>query len=209
MKILQFFFLFALSFSLLTGCEKEKFAPVDNVTGDDELVARAHKGKKTKVYTAYLDMLNMSGASATVTVAENPDGSLTVTVEGSGLEPNVIHPQHIHGFADNTRPSVCPDASADTNDDGIIDLGEGAPFYGGVLLSLTYEDGSWPMADADGKLMYERTFTAEDVSELKVLQNREIVLHGATVEDTFWATLPVACGSLSTPDIYPVGASGR
>ncbi|PHN01008.1 hypothetical protein [Flavilitoribacter nigricans] len=209
MKTLRILLLFAVSFSLMTACEKEKFTPADDASGDAELVTRAHKGPKTKIYTAELGMLNMSGAMATVTVADNPDGSLTVMVEASGLEANMVHPQHIHGFADNTRPAVCPDESADTNEDGIIDLGEGVPFYGGVLLSLTDEEGNFPMADENGDLMYERTFSAEMVSSLKVLQNREIVLHGGTVMDEYWPTLPVACGSLGTPDIYPVGASGR
>lgn len=207
MRTLQLLFLFVLSFSLFTACDKEEFAPSDS--GDIELDTRAHKGKKTKTYTATLGDLNSSGVSAVVMVSENPDGTLTVSVEAAGLEPNMPHAQHIHGFDSNTRPSTCPDETADTDGDGLVELAEGAPFYGGVLLTLSMENGMAPMSDADGNLSYMRTFSAEEASGLKVLQNREIVMHGATVEAEYWALLPVACGSLSTADIYPVGASGR
>ena len=118
-----------------------------------------------------------------------------------------MHPQHIHGFTENKGNSNCPTPAADTNGDGLVGLVEGLPSYGGVLLELYVPIDEFPVADANGELTYERTFTLGETefpeegeliseSDLSPLQNRTIVLHGMTVNGEYIATLPVACGQI-------------
>lgn len=147
-------------------------------------------------YTATLGSLNNSGAigNASVTV----DGNiLTVVINASGMVANQPHPQHIHGLEDGSN-GICPPSTADTDDDGIITVAEGAPFYGAILLPL--ED--FPMADADGNVSYTKTFTlgengAPTAEELGTIENRVIVLHGLNNSGKYVATIPVACGQLA------------
>lgn len=145
----------------------------------------------TKEYRAVLSSLNNSGASGIATLMLDGD-KLTVTIEAMGLEANKVHPQHIHGFVENNRNSTCPTMAADTNGDGLVDLIEGLPSYGPVILNLT----PTPTADASGRVMYTQTFTIS--KDLLPLQNRAIVLHGLTVDGTYWPTLPVACGQIKS-----------
>lgn len=108
-----------------------------------------------EVYTAALTSLNDSGASGTATVLLDLTGeTLEVNIQATGLVPNQPHPQHIHGTEDASVNGTCPPAEADTDDDGIITVPEGAPFYGGILLPL--ED--FPMTDADGNINFSKTF---------------------------------------------------
>ncbi|WP_296622194.1 hypothetical protein, partial [Marivirga sp.] len=114
---------------------------------------------------------------------------LTVTIQASGLEPDMLHPQHIHGFTANNANATCPPMSADSDGDGLIELGEGLPFYGPVLLPLM----PFPMAE-NGTIDYTETFTVE--GDVLPIQNNSIVLHGMTVDGLYVATLPVACGAI-------------
>jgi hypothetical protein len=135
---------------------------------------------------------------------------VTVDIHATGLAPNLPHAMHIHGVLGD--PNACPPPSADTDNDGLTSLAEGAPFYGPIQVSLTTSGDTSPdsalvlsrfaVADANGNLDYHRTFTipkeiAQDLTQLHV------VLHGAdlnangTYDDLFEATLPVACGTLS------------
>ncbi len=134
--------------------------------------------------------LNGSGVSGTATLTLMGD-ELTVHIQASGLEPGMVHPQHIHGFMENNKNSVCPPMSADTDGDGLIELGEGLPFYGPVILPLE----PFPTAP-DGTIDYTRTFNVADYMHLLPLQNNVIVLHGMTVDGEYIATLPVACGMI-------------
>lgn len=173
------------------------------ITLDAEKKAEA---AKTKMYTVDFTALNGSGVSGTAELTLSGD-QLTVKVNATGLEPNMVHPQHIHGFIGNKANSTCPTAAADTNGDGLVDLVEGLPSYGPVLLELYVPIDEFPVADANGVLNYERTFTLGETefteegeliteSALSPLQNRTIVLHGMTVDGDYIATLPVACGQI-------------
>ncbi|MCH4823392.1 hypothetical protein ML462_09415 [Gramella lutea] len=147
-------------------------------------------------YTAQLGSLNDSGVSGTATVSLQGD-EITVNIMAQGMTPEMTHPQHIHGLSDANANATCPPATADEDEDGIITIPEGAPFYGEVLLPL--ED--FPMADAEGNISYEQTFmlgengmpTAEELADL---ENRVIVLHGIDNEGEYVATIPAACGEL-------------
>jgi len=151
--------------------------------------------ENTMSYTAQLGSINDSGASGTATVSVQGD-MLTVNVIAQGMVPNQAHPQHIHGLM-NGEEGTCPPASADTDEDGIITIPEGAPFYGDVLLPLA----DFPMADENGNISYEKTFMLGEndnptAQELDDLEDRVIVLHGLNNNDEYVATIPVACGEL-------------
>ncbi len=136
--------------------------------------------------------------------------NVTVSIHASGLTPLLPHAMHIHGVLGD--PNVCPPASADTSGDGLISLEEGAPFYGPIQVSFTTSGDTspssglalerFPVADAQGNLDYQRTFTIPK-SVAKDLTQLHIVLHGldlnnsGTYDTLFEAVLPVACGTIS------------
>lgn len=188
-------FLFLTSILFAVGCSAPD-ADEEAITGLEGNLQAAHKdvnsAAKAKVYTADLSSLNDSGVEGTAELVLMGN-ELTVTINATGLVPNMLHPQHIHGFMENNRNSTCPPASADSNGDGLVDLVEGLPFYGPVLLSLT----PFPLAE-DGTITFVQTYDVS-ASEFSVtpLQNRAIVLHGLYVDGEYVPTLPVACGQIS------------
>lgn len=162
--------------------------------------------------------------SASADGGSNVTGWAKLTVDGTqvhvnlhlrGLSPNLPHAMHIHGILGDSN--VCPPASADTNGDGLISLEEGAPFYGPIDASFT-ESGDtsaasglalerFPVADANGNIDYNRTFTIPQ-NVIDSMGALHIVVHGLDRDgdatgpvggyDTlFEAVLPVACGTIS------------
>ena len=138
-----------------------------------------------------LNELNGSGANANATITGNDDGSLSVSIDGTGFTPSMPHAQHIHGAA--TGDFFCPPASADKNGDGQVATEEGLPQYGDVMVSLTTKgDASadsglaldrFPVADANGNLSYNRTIPASNIPEgiAENIENLHIVQHGLDV----------------------------
>lgn len=179
-----------------TGCQVnedlEPAAKSSNGLNDADGIDSQRHGKAFE-YTAELYGLNNSGVSGTAWLTMYRNGDLTVHISATGLEADMLHVQHIHGFDTNNGNSICPPDTADTDGDGLISVGEGAPFYGGVLLSLA----EFPTADSDGNIDYMASF--ETTGDLRPLQNRSIVLHGLTVEGEYIASLPVACGQIGAP----------
>ncbi len=164
------------------------------------------------IYYSGLSSLNNSGVSGFASLI-HMDNKLTVKIWADGLTPNMVHPQHIHGLESDAN-ATCPPApgsaefmAADTNGDGVIDLVEGLPFYGPVLLELYEPIDEFPVANADGEIHFERTFTlgvtefeeegmVPTWEELAPLVNRTIVLHGMFFQGEYDASLPVACGQI-------------
>jgi hypothetical protein len=140
-----------------------------------------------------LDEQNGSGAAATATLTAHDDGSLHVSIEGSGFTPSMPHAQHIHGAAHGGKEFFCPTSSADKNGDGQVATEEAVAQYGGVVVSLTTKGDvsaksglaleRFPVADAEGNLDYERTIPAAQVPDGLVhnLQHSHIVQHGLDV----------------------------
>lgn len=154
-------------------------------------VASAHEGARH--FIANLAELNGSGATGTAHITLSDD-QLTVRIEAWGLAAGQTHAQHIHGFAEPSN-RTCPPPGADADGDGLVSVGEGVPFYGGVLRPLT----PFPTAAADETVTYEMTFSGSDLDALRplnTLQNRAIVLHGMNVDGTYVPSLPVACGQI-------------
>ena len=162
------------------------------------------------------DMVADHGSNVTGTASLKVDGTqVHVNIHIRGLTPNLPHAMHIHGILGD--PNSCPPASADTSGDGLVSLEEGAPFYGPIDTSFTTSGDTspasglalerFPVADENGNLNYNRTFTIpQDV--LDSLGSLHLVVHGLALDgnssgpvggyDTlFEAVLPVACGTIS------------
>ena len=133
-----------------------------------------------KHFTTTLSQLNASGVSGSGTLLLNSN-KLQVNLTLSGLEAGKDHAVAIRGLSSGN--ASCPTASADTNNDGMISLSEGQPVFGDVLLALD-------QAAQSGSAL---TIS----SSLQPLQSRTIVVLGKTVNGTYDATLPVACGTIA------------
>lgn len=146
------------------------------------------------VYVAQLDPLNNSGVHGTAFFVLQGRVLWSFTT-ASGLTLDQVHMQHIHGFASGAN-ATCPPLSADTDDDGIISLVEGLPFYGPVLVPLT----PYPTASSAGMFVYAHVFRGMQLKPLRLgsvgLTHRVVVVHGMMVNGTYDMTVPVACGEI-------------
>ena len=171
-----------------------------------------------------LQELNDSGVSGSFSleyldvdgnpVAETSDevAQLRVRIGASGLEAGQTHAQHIHGLSDdegNAIDSTVPPATAADDDpdgdDSLLEIGEGAPFYGPVILPLQ----PFPaLADGETSFQFEQTFDLSDdtifagdftAEDLAPLHDRVIVLHGLTVGGQYNPSLPVAAAEIAVP----------
>ena len=187
---------------------------------------------KVATYTYDLDEVadNAPGdVDGTVRLTALPNGKIQVKVQATGLAPNLAHAQHIHSpeDGDDLARGECPTIEADGNldrpVDGLIDTVEGVPAYGSVRQSLTTSGGTggadalaldrFPVADAEGNLEYERTFTPTDERVWSQLGDVEVVVHGIDLNGNgaydfdagpsslspaapLEATIPVLCGGV-------------
>jgi hypothetical protein len=161
-----------------------------------------------------------SQAWGSTRIASLPNGKVQVKVEAWGLAPGVPHAMHLHGFTDQADMG-CP-GPAQAGDDGLVNVLEGAPFYGGILASLTTSGDTtaasalaldrFPVADASGYLSYSRTFVNGTAWENA--DTAQVVVHGIdlngngaydfeagpselTAAAPLEATLPVLCGGIA------------
>jgi len=160
--------------------------------------ASASQGKGAQVQVVDLDALNGSGVDGRAVLVLRGD-QLRVQITARGLEAGALHPQHIHGLMGSDEAVCPPPAAADDlaglpeeaeDPDQFISVEEGAPFYGPILLPLT----PFPTAGTSGVTTYTQTFEVD--GDLLDLSDEVIVLHGMTVDGTYVATLPVACGAI-------------
>lgn len=148
-------------------------------------------------------------------------GSFDAAIEALGAQPGMIHPQHVHA-ADR-----CPSSADDVNHDGYVDVIEGLPDYGPILIPLdshleTQAGGTFPTAfGPKGQLSYHATadFAAmladlnapdPDPTDAVVklngqplaLETRHVVIHGvdpATPLPATVASLPGVPAYLTLP----------
>lgn len=148
------------------------------------------------LYHVSLTTLNNSGVTGMATLSLD-NNMLMVHIIASGLMPNMMHMQHIHGTFDSAnKPSqaVLPTLAAnDTNGDGVISVGEGAAAYGDILIDLSSPPGGGmndfptaPTGKIDFTQIYDltnsTTFNAPyGKNDVFPLTFREIVLHGLDV----------------------------
>lgn len=178
--------------------------------GDDD-GPRTTLGQET--YRANLVQLNGTGVSGTATFSiDRVADTFTATITASGVAPGALHPQHIHSS------TTCPGPAADTNGDGFIDVIEGVPSYGPILIPLDTDlsaqaGGDFPVGSGAGTVSYSQTTSLSamladlnqpdpDPSDAVIkldgaplnLDGRHVVLHGI---DTATA-LPGTVASLGT-----------
>jgi hypothetical protein len=154
-------------------------------------------------YVDHTTPLNNSGVYGTFHLTYNSTAdTLYVSEYATGLEPNEIHVQHIHGLVGSDASSTHVATSAnDTNHDGYVDLAEGQTSYGPILLDLSNPPGGalsdFPTAP-NGTINFSETYNLKDSSlfspytagDLFPLTNREIVIHGITVNANYHSGNP-------------------
>jgi hypothetical protein len=133
-------------------------------------------------FTVTFGQLNSSSVSGTGSLTLK-GGRLQVRLALTGLEAGQTHHVAIRGLASGS--ASCPTAAADTNHDGTITLSEGQPFFGAVLLEL------------DPSVLSSMGLSMTVQSSVSPLQTRTIVVLGKTVNGSYDATLPVACGTIA------------
>ncbi|MGW7436941.1 hypothetical protein [Streptomyces sp. NPDC054849] len=143
-----------------------------------------------KAYQIDLAQLNESGSRGTVML--NLKGNqLTVQIESEGMVPGQPSAQHLHGSTKG-HDFHCPDASDDTNRDGILNNTEATVDYGDINISLTTSGDTkaasglavdrMPVADKQGKISYERTIAVgQDVVDH--IKDLHVVQHGIDRND--------------------------
>ncbi len=149
----------------------------------------SRKSLSVREYNANLSALNTSGVGGSVHLLLKGD-QLTVVGNLNGLEPAKEHGVHVNGLASGN--ATCPAASADTNHDGVISYAEGAPFFGSALLDVTPN----VLIGLNGHVAFVGHFSV-DLSKLMPLESRTIVVQGKTVNGSYDATVPVACGQIT------------
>ncbi len=117
-------------------------------------------------YEGSLNELNASGGSGDAYLEVSEDGeSLEVTVNATGLNLDGPHAMHIHGVldGDEIQASACPTMDDDANGDGVLDVAEGVPLYGGIQVSLTTEGDTSP----DSALAVDRYPVGTDIEYMR------------------------------------------
>lgn len=179
-------------------------------------------GAQAASFKADVGTLNSSGVTGTVLLDLSDDEkTLTVTTTATGLEPNKPHVQHIHGLFSGgaVANSILPTLADDLDGDGFIEVAEGLPAYGPIILPLA------TITTADGNASVTTTFDLTDptifesnpvtgiaftAADLMPLSFREIVIHGLSVPagvgagtpnevdgtGGYLAVLPVAAGEI-------------
>lgn len=174
--------------------------------------------KADEVYFGGFTPLNGSGveAFAFVTVDYGKKGKdddlLTVRIQAEGLDEGV-HLQHMHGF-ETGQDAVTPNKRDDKDDDGFVELLEGLPDYGGILLNLDDEDGGFPVTSGrNGSFVFEQTYhlqgddepheahAGDSVTTFRNLDLNHLVIHGMKVPGGAGKGTPGEVG-----DIEPEGS---
>jgi hypothetical protein len=138
---------------------------------------------------------NGSGASGTVSLTALDNGGLKVVVRSEGLVPSQHHAQHLHGAVGGKHFACATVDKNDTDGDGVLTNEEAGGEYGGVFMPLTTsgsakpQDGlnpdRMPVADSEGRINYERTFSADMIPDgvLEHLSSLHVVQHGIDVNN--------------------------
>ncbi|MFJ6479409.1 MULTISPECIES: hypothetical protein [unclassified Streptomyces] len=138
-----------------------------------------------KAYQIDLAQLNNSGSSGTVMLTLKGN-QLTVQIESKGMVPGQPSAQHLHGSTKG-HDFHCPDATDDTDRDGVLSNTEATHDYGDINISLTTGGDTkptsgldvlrMPVADAQGTIRYKRTIeVGQDV--VTHIKDLHVVQHG-------------------------------
>lgn len=210
----------ALACSLcLAACAPE---PMDADALEAELRHAADHG--AMAYITELRPLNAhAGGAATGFAGFDLDKNFfTGGIWARGLAPDQVHPMHVHATAE------CPTAAHDANGDGYVDVIEGVPAYGLILVPIdsnlaSQGKGELLSADADGKLAFQQSVRAADLladltakdpdpddpviklgeDEALALETRTVVVHGVA-PDTELPDTVASLGSAPAQLTLPV-----
>ena len=116
-------------------------------------------------YLATFEPLNNSGVSGTAELTLEGN-QLTITISAQGLEPNQVHPMHIHGRFEDPNPgdpgppaprdSAVPTLADDVDGDGFIEATESVASAGLIILPLSSPPGDRSAEDPRSTLTYPR-----------------------------------------------------
>jgi hypothetical protein len=220
-----------LGIASVTACSDQTDTPTDTTTAAESrsaaplregalYVAELHPLNPRVQQTLDPDRRTPRGVAQGKAYFRVEGGMLHAVVDVRGAEPadaafpEGLHPQHIH------EASRCPTQSADVNGDGIVDVIEGLPFYGPIMIPLdanlpdtSSQVPTFPLATGSRGTYH---FTAEaPVAALEAalghalnLPSRHVVIHGVDLATPLPATvqtlpgvpaqltLPIACGEL-------------
>ncbi|MEQ8661877.1 MAG: CHRD domain-containing protein [Gammaproteobacteria bacterium] len=183
-------------------------------------------------YTVDIVELNDSGVSGTgILTLDSDANTLTVDFAISGVENSVDHGMHIHGRFDgsgNPLNSVVPTPADDADGDGYVEVLEGLPQYGDILLPFlpqSTDNGIIEYVDVfdlndDDALMSPVSGENYDIADLLPLDLREFVIHGMSVpagagagsdgevdgSAGYKALLPVGAGQIAAATPVPLPA---
>lgn len=143
-------------------------------------------------YQVTLHALNNSGVAGNVALRLSGT-TLQVTLHVTGLEPNQMHMQHIHG--DSVHQSACP-TPADADSAGIITVATTLQKAGPVAVDLV----PYPAADAHGTVDWSQSINLEraNIQGTPPLTQFVVVIHGMTYHGVYDGTFVVACGAITT-----------
>jgi hypothetical protein len=175
--------------------------------------------ERANSFSGTLSPLNGTGVTGTFTIEQRGQGQITVMIQATGLEKSDNpHVAHIHGLEGNVK-GMCPTIAQDQagDNDGFVELLEGLPVYGPIVVPLGDVD-----PNNDGVVNYSKTFNLNESAtfasgkgkgDLFPIEFREIVLHGLTLEEGdganggeadgtagYKTVLPVACGAIEMND---------
>lgn len=207
------------SLLLLVGCDDSYITNQNEGDSVEALKTQSNSqnlSASADVYKVTFKSLNADAGYRTVKGNANlriNNDRLTVQVNANGLQPGMLHPQHIHAAGS------CPSTSADTNNDGFIDVVEGVPSYGGIfvpldadLADLSFQTSFPNPSNKAGAITYKESVSVSELEsatgEALNLEGRHLVLHGvspdADLPESVQSlgglpanlTLPVACGEV-------------
>jgi hypothetical protein len=105
------------------------------------------------VYIARLRPLNDSGVAGELQIVMD-DGTVGVAERVFGLAGGIAHQQYVDAG------TLCPDAAADTNQDGYIDALEAENYTGVPGTPLAFPDSSFPSAAESGNLNFIQSYVS-------------------------------------------------
>ena len=179
--------------------------------GAEQGASAVASGQGAQIYMADLKPLNPQVGFGSVRGQARfqiVNGMFVAMDEATNVQPGMIHPQHIHAAA------ACPPPSADVNHDGYIDVIEGVPFYGPILVPMDSDltnqaAGTFPFVDNQGGALHYHAsaslsaFLADlnapdpDPSDAVVklngaplnLPGRHVVVHGVALDTPLPSTV--------------------